>query len=66
MPQRIVNGVVNPCSKCGKSIPKGKELFVSCREMGNVHGRDCECWLEVGSGCYQKIKAKARKMEVTK
>lgn len=65
MSQRIVNGVVNPCSKCGKSIPKGKELFASCREMGNVHGKECECWLVVGAGCYQKIKAQAKARKVT-
>ena len=56
----MINGVENPCSKCGKAM-KGNTLFVTCKELGNVHGENCECCLPVGSGCYRKIKKQEMK-----
>ena len=56
----MINNVLNPCSYCGKAMPKGKEIYVSCQELGFTHGRECDCGLPVGSGCYRKIKAMNR------
>ena len=57
----MVNGIINPCSRCGKAIPKGKELFVSCQELNFTHGKSCNCQLQVGAGCYKIVKNKEAK-----
>ncbi len=50
----MVNGVENPCAKCGKAMKEEKH-FVPCVTLDECHGKDCECFLAVGPTCYKKI-----------
>jgi len=56
----VINGVLNPCAMCGKPIPTGKEIYVSCQDLDQCHGEDCDCGLVVGSGCYHKLRRMAK------
>jgi len=58
-----INGVENPCMICGKAIPTGKVKYLTCQELGFIHGKKCNCQIEIGSGCYRKFKRKAIKNE---
>jgi hypothetical protein len=50
-----------PCAVCGKTLlGKKGSLFVTCRQLGNVHGDECECMLQVGRDCYARLEAKGK------
>ena len=43
------------CVKCGKELTR-KYKEISCQELDFVHGKDCNCYLTIGDGCYRKLK----------
>lgn len=49
------------CTICGQQIKKGQEKFVSCQELNFAHGKECNCGLVIGAGCYKKFKAEQKK-----
>lgn len=44
------------CVICNKVIKKGQEENISCQELDFCHGRECDCGLVVGKGCYRKFR----------
>lgn len=48
----------NPCYFCNEEIKEGKEKLVSCEDLGFIHGKECNCGISVGVGCFNKHKLK--------
>ena len=43
------------CSRCGRELT-GKYKEISCQELDFTHGKDCNCYLPIGYGCYKELK----------
>ena len=54
------------CALCGAELNAEPKHFINCRDdLDETHGKDCNCWLPVGSGCWRKIDS-VRRSEIKK